>query len=415
VELLVIAHLFPPLGGGGVQRTLAFVRHLVDHGWRSTVITAGDDSDYWARDETLVARIPPSAEIHRIREGVLGAGSRTLRRAIPRSLRPSIDRAVFFPDRAAPWIPNASRRAVELCRSRRFDAIFSTSGPWSDHAIALSIAGTFGLPWIADFRDPWTHNHVFVPASPLHRAAHAALERRVYRRARRVIVTTKGHAGLLERDFAEARGKVSYIPNGFEADEIAGLPVPPPRARKRIAYAGSLYPGQGADAFFAILAAALAKEPGLRGSVVFDLHGKAEGTGPIPPVLEDMVVRHGYVPHAEALRRQAEADATLLLMSDAPQVPGKLYELLALGRPLLAITPEGETAALIREAKGSALIVAPQDGPERLIAWLLDLGRGALPSGFDRGVVDRFDRARHAAELAALLDQARAASSTAAI
>jgi len=63
-RVLVIAYFFPPLGGGGVQRTLKLVRYLEPHGWASTVVTAREE-DYWILDPSLLDEVPATTEILR--------------------------------------------------------------------------------------------------------------------------------------------------------------------------------------------------------------------------------------------------------------------------------------------------------------------------------------------------------------
>ncbi len=55
--LLAVAYFFPPLGGGGVQRTVKFLKYLRPLGWRSEVVTAREQS-YWVVDDSLAREVP---------------------------------------------------------------------------------------------------------------------------------------------------------------------------------------------------------------------------------------------------------------------------------------------------------------------------------------------------------------------
>ena len=55
-RVLVIAYYFPPMGMGGVQRTMKFVRYLPDFGWDPIILTVKDVL-YHARDESLLHEI----------------------------------------------------------------------------------------------------------------------------------------------------------------------------------------------------------------------------------------------------------------------------------------------------------------------------------------------------------------------
>jgi glycosyltransferase involved in cell wall biosynthesis len=409
-HLLVVAYVFPPLGGGGVQRTLGFVRHLLDRGWRSIVITAGDDSKYWARDPTLLAHVPGEIEVHRVPEGIVGTAAQWARRAVPRSIRPAFDRALFVPDRNATWWPSAVRRALALLSARSIDAIYSTSGPWTDHLVAMAASARSRVPWVADFRDPWTLSHFFSAATPLHAAAHRALEREVYERADRIVVNTKTHLDQVLASFPVARGKALHLPNGWDPEELADLPAHAPgqgrRSEKRIVYAGSFYPGRGPERFYALLEEAFRLQPELRSRIAVDLYGKTEGAR-VPASLADRVVEHGYVSQREANEALARADATLIVMPEGESsgfVPGKLFTQLFVGRPILAVTPPGDTAELVREAGGGSLVMEPESSIDLLVAWLDALVHDRLPAGFAPEVVARYDRRRLAGRLAEELD-----------
>ena len=65
-RVLVLAYLFPPLGGAGVQRTLKFVRYLEPLGWDATVVST-KSRHYPARDPSLLEEIPASAQVMRTR------------------------------------------------------------------------------------------------------------------------------------------------------------------------------------------------------------------------------------------------------------------------------------------------------------------------------------------------------------
>lgn len=408
----MVAYAFPPLGGGGVHRTLSFVRHLLSHGWRSTVITAGEDTTYWAMDESLLSRVPSEVRVVRVREGPLGTGARWTRRLVPPAVRPQLDRMIFFPDRYAPWVPNALAEALRVSRATRFDALYSTGGPWSDHLVALALEHLRRLPWVADFRDPWTQSSFFEAATPLHARAHRALEQKVYERADGIVLNTASHVIMVERDFPAARRKTILIPNGWEPEELAGLGSPEPkRRRKQIVYAGSFYPGRGPERFYALLRGALraSTRPDLMRRLAIDFYGKTEQGEAIPPDLRALITEHGYVSQREALEALARADATLVVMPEGQRtgfIPGKLYNQLRIGRPILAVTPPGDTADLVREADGGSLVLDPSraDGETRLARWLEALVQDEL-TPVDPTVASRFDRRTLAARLAAELDR----------
>jgi glycosyltransferase involved in cell wall biosynthesis len=404
-DVLFISYLFPPMGGGGVQRTLSFVEGLPAHGWRPTVICAGPDAPYWAKDPSLKARVPKDVSVRRVPEGPLGWSRTLIRRVLPGRLRKGFDDRFLIPDRAVPWLPTALAAASRERLFRNFSAIYTTGAPWTDHMVGLlSVPGT-SLPWVADFRDPWTLS----AGAPIPEATlpiHQWLERRVYANADRIIANTRTQQAELEEAFPVARGKTTHIPNGWrDQDFPADLPEPDPD-RLLLGYAGSLYPGYTARPLLERLER-LQEE--LAPPLTLRWVGKTKpwdevATSPIP------AEQLGYLSQGQALRHMAECRAVFFFVPDRPHaegwVPQKLYVYLRLGRPILAVGRDGEAMQILRDAKGPGLCLHPDDPNEKLFAWLRRLAAGELDYlGYDPSVVARYDRRQTTASLARLLDE----------
>ena len=381
-EVLVIAYLFPPLGGGGVQRTLGFVRHLPANGWRPTVICAGDDATYWARDPTLMRRVPLEATVVRVPAGWPGSAARWTRRLVPHAYRRAFDQFVFVPDRQVPWGPNALQAGLRIAERGRFAALYSTGSPWTNHMVAMAIKARTGLPWIADFRDPWTQNMTFSTASGAHAALHRRLENLVYRHADRIVANTPGHMRAVQAAFAASYDKTTFIPNGYAESDFAKCRHPiASRDPVLLGYAGSFYPGHGPEALLDMLRQARPHAPPFRLRFI----GNTQlGDQPADAGLDDITEDLGYLTQAQMLDRLAECHATIVTMPGQPRptgvVPQKLYMYLRLGRPMVAILPPGDAADLVREAGDQHLLQDPValDG-DAAADWLHQLAADRVP------------------------------------
>jgi hypothetical protein len=205
---LVIAYFFPPLAGVGVQRSLKFVTYLPDSGWEPVVIAPRDPA-YWLVDPGSLARLPAGLEVHRsflyeparlhrTLSRLAGRGRRTTAQRLtatgdgsPRGAARTFARwawlaavrTLTFPDEQMTWIPWAVRSTVRAHRSRPAHAIYSSASPVTAHLVAGLAKRRTGLPWIADFRDPWIGNS-FLRAIPAAPAPRRALDRRVGRPGR---------------------------------------------------------------------------------------------------------------------------------------------------------------------------------------------------------------------------------------
>lgn len=405
-KVLMIAFIFPPLGGSGVQRTAKFVKYLPRCGWLPVVVCA-DDPDIFQTglDHTLAAELPPEATIIRTRflsplglrrwlQGVLritprtptGNGSATMTEpsdpSMPRrgsgALRNVfgvVSRALSpfeFPpvDAGLYWALSIIPLCWRLIRKEQADLIYTTSFPYSDHVVGLILKAVTRRPWVADFRDPWTQN-VVATNYGWRRRCDGFVEQLILRYADRVIgVTPTQTAGL--RSLAPRRDASHFITitNGFDREDFeqsANLkpePVPDASDTVTIAHIGMVYGGTAMPLLKALSSLGAAAEH-IRVLFVGGLAPEEVrwlADNPMPHRLEVI----GRVPHEQAIAYMRSASVVLLLLGDQQEragwLPGKLFEYLACGTPILCIGPEGEASSIIR-ATGTGCVLPASSVP----------------------------------------------------
>jgi glycosyltransferase involved in cell wall biosynthesis len=194
------------------------------------------------------------------------------------------------------------------------------------------------------------------------------LERLTVRRATALLFTTSalrdevaGHYG------AAVAAKCHVVRNGCDPEELVNAKPLPRPDRFTLAHVGTLYGGRDPLPLLRALAAAIdagAIDPHcfrlrLIGAVA--LTGRSLDVSCRELGLSGVVECVPRVRRRESLAAMQEADALLVLQPDHPlSVPGKLYEYFAAGKPILALTDEGETAELVRQS-GSGLVVGSTD------------------------------------------------------
>lgn len=424
-KLLLIAYHFPPLTTSGMYRSLQFARYLPRYGWKPVVLTV---------DPASVAGAGPLDTSPLV---TLPEGTRVLRAAATNPLRAALrirDRlwvrpngngasappngppaatwrdwvSDFFsvPDRQAGWIGPAARAALA---EENIDAVYSSSPPASAHLAALVLSRSRGLPWIADFRDPWISNDFTTLRStgfldPLDRW----LERLVVRGATRVVANTDELRGDFARRYEDDEEKFVTITNGFDPEEM--LPeaeAARPGAPVTITHAGTLYGRRDPTAFLEALAGLLARgeigEDRLRVEFLGTTAGAERWAGLLAdPRLARVVRFEPKVPRAEALRRLASSDLLLLIQTGTDlQVPRKLYEYVAIGRPILALVSGGATECLVRR-EHLGWLVRPDD-PGGIAETLRRVAAGERPPLPPRP--ERFDFRLLTAKLARVLEE----------
>lgn len=368
-RLLVLCYFYPPLAGGGVHRVLGFTRHLLRYGWRSTVVCAGPE-DYWVVDESLLGRVPEEVEVVRVAGG--SALSRWLRlRRSDRGRRPGDTFAglrrmadwALVPDPYVGWAGRAKAAGEAVIARGNVDAMLSTSPPDSVHLAARDLRRRHRMPWVADFRDPWMGLHLRTPPTTWHRRHQAALEKSVLEEADLVLTASRTHAEHAGEQSGGRPRRVLHLPNGFEPEDGARTSAPPTENadRFRLVYTGTLSLMPDAEVVMEALHDLFARRPEARRRIRLSLAGPYD-TGyedrSIALGLKGIVEFPGALTHAAARALQRDADLLLLWKPrGAPaMVPGKTYEYLDAGRPVLAILDETDEAAdLVRRAGGEVI------------------------------------------------------------
>lgn len=434
-RVLVIAYYFPPSGGPGVQRVLKHVKYLPEFGWEPVVLTVRE-GEFPARDPSLLEEIPEG--IHVERTPILEPYS--LYRLLTRRKTP-IDihvltttsrhhsfaerlaqwiRATFFiPDARIGWLLTAVPAGKRLIRRFGISALYSSSPPYTCSLIARQLKRWSGLPWIAGFRDPWTGFLTTPRRWWLPAAIDRLLEHSVFAEADLVEYAWEGIAEDALRKYPELPPtKFVYIPNGFDP---ADYPNPTQQRNERftITYSGSLY-GRRNPAVLLQALEILARQGVLSPTdICLRIVGRCG-----EEVVETLrrspffasVELIPYVPHRQSLQYVVSADLLLLVVDEAEDshaiVPGKVFEYLGSGKPILAIAPHSSAVERLLHETGSGIVVDRTE-PEQCAhiverfyrSWQTNTEPPLSPR-WDR--IRRYERRTAAQQLARLLDTLQA-------
>lgn len=386
-KVLIITYYWPPSGGAGVQRWLKFVKYLRNFGWEPVVYTP-ENPEYPAIDNSLLKDIPQGIEIVRtpiwepysFYKKLVGAKKNERINAgfLSEKKRPGLAERFsiwlrgnfFIPDARKFWINPSIKFLVKYLKQHPVDAIVSTGPPHSMHMIALGVKKRTGLPWLADFRDPWTNidfYHELMLSSWADRKHHKQ-EMSVLKKADEVVVISNSmktdFLKLLKRDY-------SVITNGYDQDDIAGVDV---RIDERfsVAHIGTMVKTRNPLLLWEVLSEEVLKDTDfaneleikLVGSVDYSVTESIEAAG-----LGNYVNKISYVPHNEVVKIQQQSQVLLLLINDTPNakviLPGKFFEYMAARRPILCIGPrDGDAAEVILET--NAGYVSEKDDKESI-------------------------------------------------
>lgn len=386
--VLIVAHPFPPIGGGAVQRVAKFVKYLPEFGWEPVVLTLAwsfSESCIHMYDQSLLDEITArDVPIYRVSYQGPAKVYRAFRNLCRRKLVKNSGehgsgkvfsgnskverflRSFYIPNTLVESIPALFRCGREVFASRGSNMIFSTSPETVCHLVTRRLKRHTRLPWVADFRDPWTQNPFISYPTVLHRWGNALLERMVLSDADAVIVRSRVQLESLIEQYPFVQDKGHVIPNGFDPEDFVDV-LPVIHNKFTAVHTGSLYGPRKPDSFLKALSLLRDKDPSTVEGVQVLFIGMVEDLLPkrIHFLGLDRVVKLlAPVSHKESLGFQKGADVLLLFSGeDRGTIAGKVYEYLASGKPILALAPPESELAGIIETTTSGVVVSPDDVP----------------------------------------------------
>ncbi|MEO8199504.1 MAG: glycosyltransferase family 4 protein [Gemmatimonadota bacterium] len=408
MKAVLLAFHYPPDSAVGSLRPIKVAHSLRDAGWEVTVITAtleNEKAGVRAEEAGLnVIAVKPHknprewyASFKRLRRGAVHNGETEAQAGssyiIPARV-PLWKRAIFslmlLPDHHQGFIRPAIRASLPLLRQPG-SILYTTAPPFSVHLAGWMLWRKTKVPWIAEFRDPWTDN----PWKPWHvrtaltDSVERWMERAVLRNANLVVAVSEG----IERGFAnkivDRENKLVTIRNGIDTL----LPAIPERLQDgspfRIVHIGSFYNGRDPRAFLSALATVRERMGESTRSFRVDLVGNCRWYSGISIEKEvetlnlgDVVHFHDWVSHDRAQQFIRSSDLLLLLAQSQPdQIPNKLYEYLGTRCSILAVADRGgETARMINQVGGHYLVTGT-DSREIERALESAIERVAQPNG----------------------------------
>ena len=397
--VLLLAYYFPPDNTSGARRPFRFAKYLPATGYAVEVISAAAGLEGWPHVHTTPAR--DQARVTRIwSSGLSGIQTHVL---------PYNDRL--------PWIPHAVHDASAVITRTGALAVLSTSPPVCTHLAALCLKHRFGIPWVADFRDPLYGN-------PFRRRKLAwmydlALERLIVSQADAIIANTDTAAEVLQRRYPRWRNKVRVLWNGYDPEEDIGPRPITDRPYHLMTHAGSIYGGRHPGALLKAVAHLI--DTGrlrpdqfrlqLIGPIEFDTGWHRESHFERLVAGDCLTYTGTAVAESEAHRAMGVSDSLLLLDTNsqncALQLPAKVFDYVLIGRPVLAFTTRDSPTERVLAGSGVRYIaVYPDDSAEsaanKVMACMNQPSDAVAPSVWFR---ETFAAPAQAVAMADILDE----------
>jgi len=397
-KVLIISYYWPPAGGISPIRILKFTKYLRKFGWEP-IVCVPQGADYLYEDPGYFKDVPENIRIIRspiiepfgLYKFLSGRKKNDTNNPVYGNTKKNnwvdewaiwIRGNFFIPDARALWIRPTVKRLSRFLKENKVDAILTDGPPHTNTVIGMRLAKKFGIPWLADFQDPWTQVDYYQRFKLTRRAdrKHKQLEQEVFCTAAKITIASPTWAKDLEAIGAK---NVSVIYYGYDEDDFIDL-----KEEKHpyfiISHTGILGEDRNPQMLFKALHDLTDELPAFRKKLKIKL------AGPVDAKITDEIKKQGLEKHTEilgnisrraALQLNKNAQILLLPINKAPnakgRLPGKLYEYLRIGKPVLALGPQDSDAAeIIRQTKSGQIF--PYDDYESVKQFVRAVFEGKL-------------------------------------
>ena len=396
--VLILAVNFPPSGGVGVIRTVKFIKYLPAFGWQPVVVTLPPQATKRIIDDSFLAEISPDIEIHRpyfldYRKYIGGDLAKLLRPILSRFL---------FPDKYVQW----NRFAFNYIRDKilphkQIDLIYTSVGPHSTMLLAQRLKQSFDIPFVVDFRDPFSfRQYTLLDAKTSWQKRAEQIEGQVLKAADHVVNVSRIWQQKYEQMYPFITAKSSLIHNGYDENDFNNLDSNTDNDAMTLGYNGTFSRLVPLDPIV---------------SAIMEIH-KQHGISirlniatPIPPKKlmalypycfdHNLIAHKGFLPHQASLNNLARSDIALLILNDIQategMLPAKTFEYLRMQMPILLLHRQKGFLSEIIDQTQTGLTLDINDH-RAIVKTLLQLqhqwSQGRLNIDPDWNEIRKFDR-----------------------
>jgi glycosyltransferase involved in cell wall biosynthesis len=425
-KVLIITYYWPPAGGSGVQRWVKFAKYLRDFGWEPVIFTV-ESTDYPIIDNSIGLDLPDGIEVikskivepyqlynffsgkkkgQKIDANFLSEGKKlNWKDKIAVWIRGNI----FIPDAKFLWIGPSVRYLLNYLKENHINAVISTGPPHSCHLIAQKVCKKTNIPWIVDYRDPWTQIDYFdeLMLTSWAKKRHIKLEKKVLDDCSHIITVGNSMADDIRK---QTDTKVTVITNGYdEADR--NINIINPRSDKFVlSYLGVMNVSRDPEVLWQTLKNLKFTQNEIYNKIEINLIGQIEEYSQKNIVkygLEEKVKLLGYLAHKDAIVYQNSSEALLLVINKTKNnktiLTGKIFEYIASGKPIICIGPKNGDAAAILSSLDNTYIIDYQN-TEEMEKAIISLINNRLTTPIFSNNVEQYSRKTLTSKLADVLN-----------
>ena len=428
-KVLIISYYWPPCGGIGVLRCLKIAKYLREFGWEPIIYTA-DNADYPSIDESNFKDIDPDTlvlkqpiwEPYKVYRKLTGKAkdanvnnvfyTKEEKAGIAHKLSVWVRSNFFIPDARCMWINSSVKFLTKYLQDNQVDAIFSNGPPHTNTRIATLVKEATGIPWLADFQDPWTQIDYFslLNLTSWGLAKHKRYEQQAFKGADLMTIVSPTWKKELEDIGAK---NVNVVQWGYDPQDYKELKHQP-SGKFVISHLGILGYDRNPEILFSAIGSLIKENQEFADRLQIQLPGQVDYSvkeSINKHDLQDHVIIPGNINRVDALQMMKDSHILLLLLNKQAnakgRIPGKLFEYLAVRRPILCIGDStGDSADIVRTTKGGD--ASEYEDFDYLKSIVLERftqfenGNGAIDIKSD---IDQYSIKRLTSKIAGLLDE----------
>jgi len=415
-KVLFITYYWPPSGKASLHWPLKIMKHLPKYGWQPSVLTVEEDT-FFQQDETLSEDISPELKVTRtksyepfniykkfigkkendqlVASETISKSNRSLSHRISIWLRMNL----FIPDARVGWYFPAVKAVRKIIKDKKIDAIVSVGPPHSTHLIGKKISKRLNIPHVPVFIDPWVDIIYYkdFKRNKITLSIDNHLEKTVLQNAKALVFVTETMKKdyVKKHNFIEGKSNVLYW--GYNEEDFERIIVNKEQKEEKVlVHAGNIFSYQNPTNFWKQI-----KKENERGNKI-----RIKFIGTVDPEIKKSILEEGlnevteycgFLPYNEMLKKISEADFLFVCASEPRHVPGKLFEYLRTGNPIIAFGNNNEEVEQILENSNAGIMFNYDESGEEFFSEYKTIK--PKPE-----YVVRFDRKKISEELSKILD-----------
>ncbi|RJP71276.1 MAG: glycosyltransferase [Ignavibacteriales bacterium] len=373
-KVLFITFYWPPSGKASLHWPMKIIKHLPKFGWQPIVLTVKEDT-FSAKDESLLSEVDPNLEVIKtdyfdpfiyyrkflgkskyeplIASETISTSNKSLKHKITVWIRMNL----FVPDARVGWNRIAIKETKKYLKKNPVDAIVSVGPPHSSHLIGKKLGRLFNLPHFPVLIDPWIDISYYrdFKRNPLTLSLDKYFEKSIMKSASKVIFVTESMKNDFIVRYNWLRNKSDVLYWGYNEEDFEGLQPKLKNDYEILLHAGNIFDYQNPINFWSTIKKEIDKGRKLRikfiGTVSPGIKNSIEQNG-----LTSYTEYSGFLPYKNVLVEMLSADYLLVCATEKRHVPGKLFEYLRTGKPIIAFGDDNEEVKnIIGEANAGYL------------------------------------------------------------